>query len=214
MAYRPALAIMEALVEARLRDEAPDTLLLVEHEHVLTLGRGADGTHVVASPERLAELGVEVVKTGRGGDVTYHGLGQLVAYPVIHLAPDRCDVRRYVRDLEEVMLRTAVDLGVPRERLSHGTGPDGGMTGLWVDASSPLPRKLGAIGVRISRWVTSHGLAFNVTTDLSYFGLIVPCGLKGRGVTSIAELTSTRPPLAEAETLLASHFAAVFDRRL
>jgi lipoyl(octanoyl) transferase len=199
---------MEALVAARQQDEAPDTLLLLEHEHVVTLGRGADPTNVTASEAMREELGVELFRTGRGGDVTYYGPGQVVGYPVIDLRPDRQDVRRYVRDLEEVMLRAAVDLGVPRERL----GRIDGLTGLWVDPGLPGAAKLGAIGVRISRWVTSHGFAFNVATDLRFFQLIVPCGIVGRGVTSLERLLGHAPPLAEAEDRLAARFAEVFGR--
>ena len=147
----------------------------------------------------LQSRGIQVFETGRGGDVTYHGPGQLVAYPIINLKPDRCDVHRYVRDLEEVLIRTASDFGIASGRVS-------GLTGVWVG-----DEKLAAIGVRIQRWVTSHGFALNHTTDLSHFDLIVPCGIADRSVTSLARLGCTASR-AEVETRIAAHFAAVFDR--
>jgi lipoyl(octanoyl) transferase len=210
VAYADGLGRMEALVEARVRGEAPDTLLLLEHDHVVTLGRGADASNVLASDQQREELGVELFRTGRGGDVTYHGPGQVVGYPIVQLTADRRDVRRYVRELEEAMLRTAVDLGVAAERLGRMEG----MTGLWVDAGTPRAAKLGAIGVRISRWVTSHGFALNVSTDLSYFGLIVPCGISQHGVTSLATLLPEAPPLSLVEDRLEVHLAALLGRTL
>jgi lipoyl(octanoyl) transferase len=208
--YGEGLTRMEALVEARARGQAPDTLLLLEHEHVVTLGRGASPTNVVASDAHREALGVELFRTGRGGDVTYHGPGQVVGYPIVDLKPDRCDVRRYVHDLEEAMLRAAVDLGVPAERLGRMPG----MTGLWVDPGTERTAKIGAIGVRISRWITSHGFAFNVATDLRYFDLIVPCGIRQHGVTSLERLLPGAPPLAEVETRLAAHLADLLGRQL
>jgi lipoyl(octanoyl) transferase len=166
---------MDALAAARQRGEAPDTLLLLEHEPVLTLGRRADPSNVLLSAEALAARGIERFETGRGGDVTYHGPGQIVAYPVFDLAPDRKDVRRYVTELEEVMIRVAARHGIVAERVA-------GLNGAWVDQR----RKIGAVGVRISRWITTHGLALNVSTALDAFELIVPCGIRDRGVTSIA----------------------------
>jgi lipoyl(octanoyl) transferase len=152
------------------------------------------------SAQRLDELGVEVFEAGRGGDVTYHGLGQVVGYPILDLKPDRQDVHRYVRDLEEVMIRTCADFDVDAGRIT-------GLTGAWVG-----DEKIGAIGVRVSRWVTSHGFAFNVTTDLDYFKLIVPCGIADRGVTSLSRLLGRRLDLAVIEDHLATHFAEVFER--
>jgi lipoyl(octanoyl) transferase len=173
--YAEAMARMDALAAARQRGEAPDTLLLLEHEPVLTLGRRADPSNVLLSAEALAARGIERFETGRGGDVTYHGPGQIVAYPVFDLAPDRKDVRRYVTELEEVMIRVAARHGIVAERVA-------GLNGAWVDQR----RKIGAVGVRISRWITTHGLALNVSTALDAFELIVPCGIRDRGVTSIA----------------------------
>jgi lipoyl(octanoyl) transferase len=202
VSYADALELQRALVEDRKADRIPDTLLLLEHPHVLTLGVRGDGgrTHILASPERLATLGVEVFEAGRGGDVTYHGLGQIVGYPIIDLKPDRQDVHRYVRDLEEVMIRTCAELGVTAGRVK-------GLSGAWVG-----PEKIGAIGVRVSRWVTSHGFAFNVNTDLDYFNLIVPCGITDRGVTSLQTLLGRTFDLPAVEDRLARHFCEVFDR--
>ncbi|MBI3047529.1 MAG: lipoyl(octanoyl) transferase LipB [Acidobacteria bacterium] len=202
--YREALARQRALVEERRAGRVPDLLLLLQHPPVITLGVRGDGgrSHIVASDEHLAELGVEISETGRGGDVTYHGPGQIVGYPILDLRPDRCDVHRYVRDVEEVMIRACADYGVEAGRIS-------GLTGAWVGS-----QKIGAIGVRISRWITSHGFAFNVNTDLDYFDLIVPCGIADRGVTSLERLVGRRVPLEEVEEALARHFAEVFEREV
>jgi lipoyl(octanoyl) transferase len=200
MPYGEALALQRALVEDRRAERIPDTLLLVEHPHVLTLGVRGDGgrSHILATAEALASRGVEIHETGRGGDITYHGPGQVVGYPIIDLKPDRCDVHRYVRDLEDVLIRTASDYGVLAERVD-------GLTGVWVGRE-----KLAAIGVRIARWITSHGFALNVTTNLDYFGLIVPCGIADRGVTSLAKLTGRPIDPAEVGNRIAGHFANVF----
>ncbi len=202
--YADGLELQRSLVEDRRTGRVPDTLLLLEHPPVITLGvKRADArAHVVAPPERLAELGVEVVETGRGGDVTFHGPGQLVAYPILDLRPDRQDVHRYVRDLEAVMIDVCGSYGIAAGRVA-------GYSGAWVGE-----RKIGAIGVRISRWITSHGLAFNVTTDLSHFDLIVPCGIADRGVTSLARELGRPVCTAEVGERLARSFATVFGRHL
>jgi lipoyl(octanoyl) transferase len=202
--YGEALAFQHALVEDRRADRIPDTLLLVEHPHVLTLGVRGDGgrSHILATADALASRGVEVHETGRGGDITYHGPGQLVGYPIIDLRPDRCDVHRYVRDLEDVLIRTASDFGIVADRVD-------GLTGVWVGRE-----KLAAIGVRISRWITSHGFAVNVSTDLDYFNLIVPCGIADRGVTSLARLTGGPIDPVEVGNRIADQFAKVFDFNL
>jgi lipoyl(octanoyl) transferase len=201
IAYGEALALQRQLVEQRRADAIPDVLLLVEHPPVLTLGVRGDGgkSHILASPEALTALGIEVFETGRGGDITYHGPGQIVGYPIVNLKPDRCDVHRYVRDLEEVLIRVAADYGIAARRIE-------GLTGVWVG-----DEKLAAIGVRISRWITSHGFALNHTTNLSNFDLIVPCGIADRGVTSLAKL-GCLASRAAVEERIAQHFGEVFAR--
>jgi lipoyl(octanoyl) transferase len=202
--YAEALVLQRELIEERRTERVPDLLLLLQHPSVITVGVKGDGgrANIIAPPDRLAELGIEVSETGRGGDVTYHGPGQIVGYPILDLRPDRCDVHRYVRDLEEVMIRVCADYGVTAGRIQ-------GLTGTWVGAA-----KIGAIGVRISRWITSHGLAFNVNTDLRQFQLIVPCGIADHGVTSLQEVLGRPVAIDEVEDRLAGHFAAVFDRSL
>src|SRR6185436_10058865 len=173
-----------------------------EHPPVITLGVKTrdDRTHIVATPETLEDEGVEVFESGRGGDVTYHGPGQLVGYPIIDLRPDRCDVHRYVRDLEEVLIQTVARFGIVAQRAS-------GLTGIWVD-----DRKLAAIGVRIARWITSHGFALNVTTKLEHFNLIIPCGIADKGVTSLAQLTGRQIDITSVTPAITEDFEAVFDR--
>ncbi len=202
VSYAEGLELQKRLVEARRADRIPDQLLLLEHPPVITLGVRArnDRSHVLASPETLQAKGVELFETGRGGDVTYHGPGQLVGYPIVDLRPDRCDVHRYVRDIEEVLIRTAAAFGVAAERSA-------GLTGVWVGHE-----KLAAIGVRIARWITSHGFAFNVTTALDHFSLIVPCGITDKGVTSLAKLLGRPVSIADVADEAAASFAAVFDR--
>src|SRR4051812_49157744 len=202
MPYAEALALQRGLVEERRAGQGGDLLLLVEHPHVLTLGVRGDGgrSHILAAPPRLSSLGVEVHETGRGGDITYHGPGQIVGYPIIDLKPDRCDVHRYVRDLEEVLIRTAADYGISAGRVE-------GLTGVWVGRE-----KLAAIGVRIGRGITSHGFAFNIATDLSHFDLIVPCGIADKGVTSLERLLGRPVDRRAVEARIVAHFADVFER--
>jgi lipoyl(octanoyl) transferase len=198
--YADALEIQRALVEDRRANRVGDLLLFVEHPHVLTLGVRGDGgrSHILAPPEMLHARGIEIYETGRGGDITYHGPGQVVGYPIVDLKPDRCDVHRYVRDLEDVLIRTAADYGVSARRID-------GLTGVWVG-----DEKLAAIGVRISRWVTSHGFALNVATDLENFDLIVPCGIADRGVTSLSRLLSRPIDTRDVQDRVAHHFVDVF----
>ena len=202
--YANALDLQKSLVEERRAGRIPDTLLLLEHPHVITLGvkLAAARSHVVTPLEALAALGVDLVETGRGGDVTYHGPGQLVAYPILDLRPDRQDVHQYVRDLEAVMIEVCGSYG-----LTAGRVP--GFSGAWIG-----DRKVGAIGVRISRWITSHGLALNVDTDLSFFGHIVPCGIADKDVTSIAAELGRGVAVDDAAARLAEAFATVFERNL
>jgi lipoyl(octanoyl) transferase len=201
--YTEALELQKRLVEERKSGTIPDQLLLLEHPPVITVGvkSRSDRSHVLATPVVLEQRGVELVETGRGGDVTYHGPGQLVGYPILDLRPDRCDVHRYVRDIEEALIRAAVTFGVRAER-------EPGLTGVWVGQE-----KLAAIGVRISRWITSHGFALNVNTDLSHFNLIIPCGINGRGITSLSRLLGRPVPMPEVEDATVVAFAAVFGRR-
>lgn len=179
-----------------------EQLLLLEHPHVITLGRGAKETNILLDEGSLESISVEVHHTGRGGDVTYHGPGQLVGYPILNLRPDRCDVHRYVRDLEQVLILTLAEYGITGERID-------GLTGVWVGSE-----KIGAIGVRIARWITSHGFALNVNTDLSYFRTIVPCGIIGRGVTSMSRLAGRDFEVAEVSGVVAAKFAEVFGRQI
>jgi lipoyl(octanoyl) transferase len=196
--YTAALALQERLLQARTDGSIPDTLLLLEHDPVITLGRGAKPEHVLRSRELLAAQGVELHETGRGGDVTYHGPGQLVGYPIVDLSPDRRDVRKYVAGLEEVMIRTAASYGLHAGRIA-------GLNGTWLG-----DRKLGAVGVRIRRWVTMHGFALNVSTALSAFELIVPCGIPDKQVTSLERELGAAPPMAEVEQATVRAFAEVF----
>jgi lipoyl(octanoyl) transferase len=200
--YADGLELQRRIVEDRKADRIPDTLLLLQHPHVLTIGVKKDGrAHILASPDRLTSLGVGVFETGRGGDVTYHGPGQLVGYPILDLNPDRRDVHRYVRDLEEVMIRVCAAYGLEAGRVK-------GFSGAWIG-----DEKIGAIGVRISRWVTSHGFAFNVTTDIDFFNLIVPCGIADKGVTSLASKLGRTVDMSDVENRFVTHFASVFDRQ-
>ncbi|MFN2548845.1 MAG: lipoyl(octanoyl) transferase LipB [Myxococcales bacterium] len=191
--YQDGLDAQRMLVEARAAGRVPDTLLLLEHPRVITLGRGARREHV------LRPQGFEIYETDRGGDVTYHGPGQIVGYPILDLKPDRKDVRKYVASVEEVMIRVAASYGIRSERVQ-------GRVGVWTPAG-----KLGAIGVHISRWITSHGFAFNVRTDLSDFAAIVPCGISGASVASLESLCGTAPPMAEVEQRFAAAAAAVWE---
>jgi lipoyl(octanoyl) transferase len=200
--YGQGLELQERLVAERQAGRIPDTLLLLEHAPVFTLGRNARREHLLRDEAELRARGFDVVECGRGGDVTYHGPGQVVGYPILDLAPDRRDVHRYVRDLEEVMIRACADFGVRAERVAC-------MTGAWVGED-----KIGAIGVRLARWVTSHGFAFNVATDLAPFGMILPCGIRGRGVTSLERLLGRPVPLEAVGSALAAHLAAVLGRAL
>ena len=199
--YADGLELQRRLVEDRKADRIADTLLLLQHPHVITVGVKKDGReHILASPDRLSSLGVDVFETGRGGDVTYHGPGQLVGYPIFDLNPDRRDVHQYVRDIEEVMIRVCAGYGLTAGRVK-------GFSGAWIG-----DEKIGAIGVRISRWVTSHGFAFNVTTDVDFFDLIVPCGITDKGVTSLTKKLGREPEMREVEDRFVANFAAVFAR--
>jgi lipoate-protein ligase B len=197
--YAEAHRAQKELQSKRIAGEIGDTVLLLEHPPVLTMGRSAKAQHVLVSESDLEALGVELHEVGRGGDVTYHGPGQLVAYPIIDLKPDRKDVRKYVRSLEETMIRTCADFGLTANRVT-------GLNGAWIGE-----RKVGAVGVRISRWVTMHGLALNVNSKLEHFEWIVPCGIQDKGVTSISAELGRDVPMDGAIELLAAHFSAQYD---
>ena len=234
--YERAHALQQALVEARIHqpERFGDVLLLLEHDPVVTLGRGAKEENILAGDEDLRARGVTISETGRGGDVTFHGPGQLVAYPIVDLKPERCDVRKYVRDLAEIMIGIASDYGV-----AAGVLPgDPKLVGVWADETSPKtwnearalarsrgevadddlppPRlaKIGAIGVRLARWVTMHGFALNVATDLSGFRLIVPCGIPSLGVASLTTLGAEPPSVETVARASIPHFDRVLDAEM
>jgi len=200
MEYGAALAIQKETERAVQEGRQPDTLLLLEHPHTFTLGRGATRARVLATQDALDERGITIFETNRGGKVTYHGLGQIVGYPVINLSPDREDVHRYVRDLEEVLIRTLADFGIESFRIK-------GLTGVHTSAG-----KVAAIGVHIARWVTTHGFALNVNTDLSFFNLIIAC--EGEPVTSMRKLLNREVDMREVEDRIVSRFAEVFEMTL
>lgn len=204
--YAPACELQREVVEARKAGAIPDVLLLCEHPHVITLGRNANTEHVLASRRVLEQMHLEVHSSDRGGDVTYHGPGQIVAYPILDLAEHRRDVRWYVEQLEEVMIRATADFGIGAKRVE-------GQHGAWVDGLRG-EAKIGALGVHLSRWVTSHGLAYNVCVDLCYFDLIVPCGIQGKGVASLERAVGHAVKMGEVRGRLTSHFSAVFNRNL
>src|SRR5262245_32688114 len=205
--YDAALELQRNLVEERRAGRIGDTLLLLEHPPVITLGVKTRGrsSNIVASADRLEQAGVIVRESGRGGDVTFHGPGQLVGYPILDLRPDRCDVHRYVRDLETALIGAVRDFGISASRVE-------GLTGVWAGPAG-REAKLAAIGVRISRWITSHGVALNVSADLSYFDLIVPCGITDRTVTSIERLAGRPVPMKDVEDAVLRGFAEVFHRQ-
>ncbi len=200
--YRRAWELQRALVARRKAGEIPDTLLLLEHTPVITLGRNGHRRHLLSSPETLQEQGIEFVETDRGGDITYHGPVQLIGYPILDLSVIRKDVGWYVRTLEEVLIRTAGDFGIRAGRREK-------LTGVWVDGC-----KLAAIGVRISRWVTSHGFALNVETDLGSFQHIVPCGISSCPVTSFRELLGNRADLGQVRERVTQHMGELFGLRM
>ena len=207
--YTQSWGLQKRLVAARKAGAMEDVLLLCEHPHVITLGRNGKREHLLASEQVLRQKGVEFHSSDRGGDITYHGPGQLVGYPILNLGAIRKDVVWYVRMLEEVMIRVTADFGITAERVT-------GKTGIWVrgtsDSNVPggAEEKLGAIGVHISRWITSHGFAYNASTDLRYFDLIVPCGITGRKATSLEKILGRAVTRKEVEKPIARNFGEVF----
>lgn len=204
--YAEAYALQKRIVAARKLGAIEDVILFCEHPHVITQGRNGKREHLLASENVLRQKGVEFFETSRGGDVTYHGPGQIVAYPILNLAAIRRDVVWYVRQLEEAMIRATAEFGI-------AAGREAGKTGIWV-GEGKSSEKLGAIGVHISRWVTSHGLAYNVATDLRNFELIVPCGIADRKATSLEKLLQRGVALNEARPKLAKHLGEVFGLEL
>lgn len=181
-----------------------DTLLFVEHPHVYTLGKSGDFGNLLADDERLKSIGAEFYRTNRGGDITYHGPGQLVGYPILDLDEYFTDIHRYLRTLEEVIIATLADYGLSGDRSP-------GETGVWLDVGTPFARKICAMGVRASRWVTMHGWAFNLNTDLRYFEYIIPCGIKDKAVTSLQRELGRPIDEVEAKARVAGHFARLFE---
>ena len=203
ISWAEAYALQQRIVAARKAGTIEDVLLLCEHPHVITLGRNANRSNLLASEHVLRQKNVELQPTNRGGDVTYHGPGQIVGYPILNLGNIKRDVGWYVRTLEEAMIRATADLGIEAFRVP-------GKTGIWVQAGA-TEEKLGAIGVHISRWVTSHGFAYNVATDLRYFDLIVPCGIPDRKATSLEKLLHRNVKPGEVQPHLVQHVAELFS---
>ena len=204
--YVPACELQRELVEARKANAIPDVLLFCEHSHVITLGRNGKREHLRANDHLLVQMSVEFHATDRGGDITYHGPGQIVGYPILDLADHRRDIRWYVEQLEETMIRATRDFGIEAHRVP-------GKHGIWVgsaDGTAAAEEKLAALGVHLSRWVTSHGFAYNVSTDLRYFDLIVPCGIQDARATSLERILGLDVETAEAKARLSAHFADVF----
>ena len=200
--YAPAYELQRQLVAARKARAIPDVLLLCEHPHVITLGRNGTRANLRVSDDLLRKRNVEFHPSDRGGDITYHGPGQIVGYPILDLTGHRRDIGWYVAQLEETMIRAAADFGLAAKRVP-------GQHGAWIDTPDG-EEKLGALGVHLSRWVTSHGFAYNVSTDLGYFDLILPCGIAGKGVTSLERALGCSVPIGEVRDSLVAHFASAF----
>jgi lipoyl(octanoyl) transferase len=206
--YDLGSSVQRKVVQARKEGVIPDVLLLCEHPHVITLGRNGRPEHLLASEHLLEQMNVEFYPTDRGGDITYHGPGQIVGYPILDLTEHRRDVRWYVSQLEELMIRATADLGLAAKRVEC-------QHGVWIDASAgAAEEKLGALGVHLSRWVTSHGFAYNVSTDLRYFDLIVPCGIAGKRATSLERALGRDLNSEEVTQSLVIHFGRVFERTM
>jgi lipoyl(octanoyl) transferase len=201
LSYEKAVELQDTLVRRRRAGEIPDQLLLLEHPHVITLGSSSDASHVLLDDAERRLVGIDLFESGRGGDVTYHGPGQLVGYPILDLKPDRQDLHQYIRDLEEVLIRVLATFGLAAARLPA-------LTGVWVDRD-----KVAAIGVRVSSgWITSHGFALNVATDLSFFDAIVPCGIHDHGVTSIERVLGRSVDPADVQDRVTDAMCGVFGR--
>jgi lipoyl(octanoyl) transferase len=204
--YAAACALQHRLVEARKAGAIPDILLFCEHPHVITLGRNGNRKNLRASDHLLSQMNVTFHETNRGGDITYHGPGQIVGYPILDLTEHRRDVRWYVQQLEETMIRASADFGITAARVTDRHG-------IWVQSPAG-EEKLAALGVHLSRWVTSHGFAYNVATDLRYFDLIVPCGIAGKRATSLERVLDRAVRADEVQPNLAAHFGELFERNM
>jgi lipoyl(octanoyl) transferase len=205
--YAQACALQRRLVAARKAGSIPDVLLFCEHPHVITLGRNGKKENLRANDRLLAQMNVTFQETDRGGDITYHGPGQIVGYPILDLTAHRCDVRWYVQQLEETMICASADFKVTAERVT-------GRHGIWVRPPAREEEKLAALGVHLSRWVTSHGFAYNVATDLRYFDLIVPCGIADKRATSLERVLDRAVSTEEVRPRLAAHFGERFKRQM
>ena len=211
--------LMKEIIELKLKnrdrtdgdyEETPNYLLFVEHPHVYTLGKSGDEENMLANSEKLKEINATFVKTNRGGDITYHGFGQIVGYPVLDLDNFKSDIHLYMRNLEEVIIRTIAEYGLKGQRSE-------GETGVWLDVGKPYARKICAMGVKTSKWVTMHGFALNVNTDLRYFEYIIPCGIKDKTVTSLKrelEKEFSEEEVSELKDKIKKHFKEVFDAEL
>lgn len=200
--YGTGLKKQETCVTALQKGKGRETLFLLQHPHVITLGRGRTAKNLLVNPDYLRQKGIGFYETGRGGDITYHGPGQLVGYPILKLRRGEKDVKKYVCKIEEVIIKTLEDFGIQSGRIP-------GLTGVWVG-----DEKIAAIGVRLSRWVTSHGFALNVNPDLTYFQLITPCGISDKGVTSMSKCLGREVRVEEVEPLLLGHFKDLFQRKI
>ena len=201
--YQDGLALQGDLVARRRTGDIPDQLLLLEHPHVVTLGTSSREEHVLLSHDEMEAKGIELFQVGRGGDVTYHGPGQLVGYPILSLAPDRKDLHRYLRDLEGALIAALAEFGIPARRQE-------GLTGVWTPQG-----KVAAIGVRVSSgWITSHGFALNVDPALSFFSSIVPCGIQDQAVTSMASILGRSVTLEEVSPSVIRSFGETFEREI
>ena len=203
--------ILDVKIRNRREDaglETPNYFLFVEHPHVYTLGKSGDLSNLLISEEKLAEIGATFYKINRGGDITYHGPGQIVGYPIIDLENFFTDIHKYLRFLEEMVILTLAEYGIKAERSK-------GETGVWLDVGTPFARKICAMGVRASRWVTMHGFAFNVNSNLGYFDHMIPCGIKGKAVTSLnVELGKKEVSISEVKEKLKKHFATLFEAEM
>ena len=208
--------LMNEIIEIKMQNrtsstdeylETPNYFLLVEHPHVYTIGKTGQEENLLANSEKLKEIDATFVKTNRGGDITYHGFGQIVGYPILDLDNFKSDIFLYMRNLEEVIIRTIAEYGLIGERSE-------GETGVWLDVGKPYARKICALGVKTSKWVTMHGFALNVNTDLRYFEYIIPCGIKDKAVTSLKrelEKEFSKVEVAEVKAKIKRHFSEVFE---